>query len=162
MPSSPNHPYDAMTIERDAAGRLVYVSPSGERHTGVAPVRAFPLSHPEQGVSIVDTKGHELLWVDDLSDLPESARHLILEELTAREFRPCVTRIVSVSTFATPSTWHVETDRGNTQFVLKAEEDIRRLDRSRLLISSGNGVCYEVTDRWALDRGSRRLLERFM
>ena len=34
-----------------------------------------------------------------------------------------------VSSFATPCTWTVATDRGDTEFVLKGEEDIRRLRR---------------------------------
>jgi hypothetical protein len=42
---------------------------------------------------------------------------------------PVITRIVSVASFATPSTWQVETDRGTATLVLKGEEDIRRLTR---------------------------------
>ena len=79
------------------------------------------------------------------------------------EFVPTITRITRVSSFSTPSTWEVETDRGPAQFVLKAEEDIRRLrGRTALLIASGAGVHYAIADSTALDRASRRLLERFL
>ena len=54
-------------------------------------------------------------------------RGLLEEELALRDFVPEITRIHSVSSFGTPSTWEVETDRGATSFVLKGEEDIRRL-----------------------------------
>jgi hypothetical protein len=68
-----------------------------------------------------------------------------------------------VSTFSTPSTWVVETDRGPTSLVLKVEEDIRRLGgRGRLLISSGHGIVFLVPDLTQLDRHSIRLLERFL
>ena len=40
---------------------------------------------------------------------------------------PEIRRITGVSGYATPCTWHVETNKGNTSFILKAEEDIRRL-----------------------------------
>ncbi len=149
-------------LERDAKGRLVCVAGGGTRTLAVVPVRAFPLSNPDEGISLIDTHGHEVLWIDRLEDLPAPSRALLLEDLSAREFRPTISRIVSVSTFSTPSTWRVETDRGTTNIILKAEEDIRRLDAARLLITSSDGVCYEVKDRWALDRGSRKLLERFL
>ena len=87
---------------------------------------------------------------------------MLEEELVAREFAPEIQRIKSVSTFSTPSTWVVETDRGETSFVLKGEEDIRRLQGPTLMISGGSGVQFVVRDRLALDRASRRLLERFL
>jgi hypothetical protein len=149
-------------VERDDAGRLTHVALDGTRSVGVVPVRAFPLSAPEAGISIVDTRGHEVMWLDSLDELPAPARAVLEDELRQREFRPVIERIGAVSTFATPSVWTVETDRGATRFTLKAEEDIRRLQGARLLITSEDGVCYEIRDRWALDRASRRLLERFL
>jgi hypothetical protein len=152
----------ALNLTRDAAGQLVHVDADGGRSVGVMPVRAFPLSEPGTGISLVDTRGREVVWIESLADVTVPARALIEDELSQREFRPIVQRIVGVSTFATPSTWSVETDHGDTSFVLKAEEDIRRLQGARLLITSSDGVCYEIADRWALDRASRRLLERFL
>ena len=67
-----------------------------------------------------------------------------------------------MSSFGTPSTWTVETDRGNTSFVLKGEEDIRRLKGNALLIAASEGVQYRIADMTALDKASRRLLERFL
>ena len=75
---------------------------------------------------------------------------------------PVLERLLSVSTFSTPSTWTVQTDRGATQFVLKGEEDIRRLDGGALLVTDAHGVSYRVRDRLGLDRHSRRLIERFL
>ena len=82
--------------------------------------------------------------------------------LGAHEFRPRILRLRSVSTFSTPSTWQVDTDRGPTTFVLKGEEDIRRLPDGALLISDSHGIGYRLADPRALDRRSRRLLERFL
>ena len=76
---------------------------------------------------------------------------------------PQVQRLVSVSSFSTPSTWQIETDRGPTQFVLKGEEDIRRLEgRRKLMIASEEGIHFLVPDVQALDKASRKLLERFL
>lgn len=159
----PSLPTTSLPLHRDAHGRLVLTLPDGTAHPGVLPVRAFPLAAPEEGLSLVGPDGHELLWLNRLDELPAESRSLVQEELAAREFVPTITRIASVSSFSTPSTWDVETDRGPTQFVLKAEEDIRRLrGRTALLIASSAGVQYAIADSTALDRASRRLLERFL
>ncbi|CAN5712810.1 DUF1854 domain-containing protein [soil metagenome] len=149
-------------LERDSHGCLVYVNASGERSIGVVPVRAFPIVAPSHGVSLVDTHGHEVVWIDALHALPTSARSLIEAELAVRDFMPRITRLTHVSSFSTPSVWHVTTDRGDTEFTLKVEEDIRRLEGGALLISSSHGLQFKVQDVAQLDRHSRRLLERFL
>ncbi|MEY4764214.1 MAG: hypothetical protein RI907_887 [Pseudomonadota bacterium] len=156
------HAAQDWTLSRNPAGRLVFTSLTGEAHEGVMPVRAFPLTAPEAGLSLVGPDGHELLWVDHVNDLPAAARQLVEEELAVREFAPVVHQLKHVSTFATPSTWDVETDRGPTSFVLKSEDDIRRMPQGKLLITAGQGLTFVVTDRFALDKHSRKLLERFL
>jgi hypothetical protein len=149
-------------LERDAFGHLVLIEAEGVRHVGVVPVRAFPLSAPDEGLSLVGSQGRELLWIDRLDELPEPVRALLVEDLAAREFAPTLLKLHKVSSFGVPSTWTVSTDRGDAQFVLKAEEDIRRLDGGALLIASAHGVQFRIPDVKALDRGSRKLLERFL
>jgi hypothetical protein len=151
-----------LALERDAAGRLVFTDANGEPHAGVVPVRAFPIAAPDEGISLVNTEGHEVAWVDDLRTVAPATRALLQEELALRDFVPEITRLKSVSSFGTPSVWTVETDRGETSFILKGEEDIRRLARTGLLIAGSQGVPYSVRDMTALDRASRRLLERFL
>jgi hypothetical protein len=149
-------------LERHASGRLLLTDSQGRQHLGVVPVRAFPIAAPDEGISLIGSEGHELAWLERLDDLPPELRQLLEEEMALRDFVPEITRIHSVSSFGTPSTWAVETDRGATSFVLKGEEDIRRLSRQSLLIAAGHGVHFSVKDMGALDRASRRLLERFL
>lgn len=149
-------------IHRNPHGQLVCIDAQGQVHVGVVPVRAFPITAPDEGLSLVAPEGHEVAWIDRLQALAEPTRALIEEELAQREFMPEITRLVAVSSFATPSTWQVETDRGPTQLVLKGEEDIRRLPGGRLLIADRAGVSFLIRDPAALDRSSRRLLDRFL
>ncbi|CAN5917998.1 DUF1854 domain-containing protein [soil metagenome] len=149
-------------IERDAFGRLVLIDAESVRHVGIVPVRAFPLSAPDAGVSLVGSDGKEVLWLDRLDDVPPEARALLAQDLAVRDFAPTLLRLHKVSSFGVPSTWTVSTDRGETSFVLKAEEDIRRLDGGALLIASAHGVQFRIPDTKALDRASRKLLERFL
>lgn len=150
------------TLARDTHGRLNLTAADGTVHQGVVAVRAFPISAPDGGLSLVSADGHELQWIDRLADLPHHTRELINAELAVREFTPMIQRINEVSTFSTPSTWTVETDRGRTQLVLKSEDDIRRLGNGRLLISTAQGLQFGIAQTADLDRHSRKLLERFL
>ena len=151
-------------LARNPLGRLDYTAADGTRHEGVVPVRAFPIAAPSEGISIVSTEGKELAWIDHLDQLAANERALIDDELASREFVPVIHKLLRVSTFSTPSTWDLETDRGPTQLVLKGEEDIRRLpgNRASLLITSGHGIVFLVRDLLAMDKHSKKLMERFL
>jgi len=149
-------------LTRNAYGRLVLTTPQGEVHEGVSPVRAFPVQAPEDGISLVSTDGKEVGWIDRIEDLPAAAGALVREELTGREFMPEIARINSVTSFATPCTWSVATDRGETEFVLRGEEDIRRLTVDTLLISDIHGIHYLIRDLRELDKHSKKIIDRFL
>jgi hypothetical protein len=149
-------------LSRNPSGRLVFTEVNGAAREGVVPVRAFPITAPDGAIALVDQHGHELAWIEQLSDLPEEVRDIVETELATREFIPEIRRIRDVSSFATPSTWRVETDRGNTSFILKGEEDIRRLAPPSLLIADSHGVQFLIHDRFALDYHSRKILDRFL
>ena len=149
-------------LQHDARGRLTFTGENGQLHESVVPVRAFPIAAPDEGVALVDPHGHELAWIDRLSELPQPLRALIENELASREFMPVIKQIESVSSYATPSTWQIVTDHGDTALVLKGEEDIRRLAPPALLIADSNGINYLIHDRYALDKTSRKILDRFL
>jgi len=150
-------------LERTDFGKLILINALGERFTGVLPVRALPIRAPDEGISLLSTDGHEVAWVDRLSDLPAAYQGLIEDELARREFMPVLHRILEVSSFSTPCTWTVETDRGRTEFVLRGDEDIRRIGTGRsLLVADAHGIHYLVPDQKALDAHSKRILDRFL
>ena len=153
------------SLRKDAYGNLDLVWSDGEVVSRVTPVRAFPFSDPEHGFSLVDSESHEVLWLDSINELKAEDRTLVDEVLAAREFMPVITRIESVSSFNTPSTWQVDTEQGKTQLVLKGEEHIRRINGmggSNLLISDNHGIQFLIKDVTQLDKHSRRLLDRFL
>lgn len=150
------------SLTRNPFGRLVFTGDDGHCCENVVPVRAFPISDPQQGIALVDPHGHELAWIENLHDLADEARQLLEEELASREFMPRIQRIHRVSSFATPSTWEIDTHHGATELVLKGEEDIRRLASPALLIADSHGIHYLIPDRFALDPHSRKLLDRFL
>ena len=149
-------------LTRNAFGRLVLTMPLGQVFEGVVPVRAFPIQSPEDGIALMHTDGHEALWIDRLDALPEPAQGLIREELASREFMPEILSIESVTSFSTPCTWHVLTDRGDTRFVLRGDEDIRRVGLTVLLVTDSHGIQFLIRDREKLNKESRKILDRFL
>jgi hypothetical protein len=152
----------AFNLRRDPFGKLVLTNAEGEEFVGVAPVRSFPVQAPSRGISLVREGGKEVAWIEDLEQATPEVRALVTEELEGREFMPEILSIKGVSSFATPCTWTVRTDRGDTEFVLKGEEDIRRLGAYSLLIADSHGIHFLIRDMFAVDKGSRKILDRFL
>jgi hypothetical protein len=150
------------TLSKNTFGQLCLRTEDGQFYEQVLPVKAFPISLPGECIALVDRDGHELVWLENLNQISADNQVIIKEELANREFMPVLTRISEVSSFATPSTWTVETSRGATQFVLKGEEDIRRISKDTYLISDNHGVQYLIENIQLLDKHSRRLLDRFL
>ena len=151
-----------MSLERNPLGRWVWTDVSGLRHEQVVVVRAYPVTAPDQGVGVMDMEGHELAWFDRLDQVAEPLQARLREAIGEREFLPEIQRLKAVSSLVTPSVWTVQTSRGEARFMLKGEEDIRRLTGKSLIVSDADGVQYLIRDPLALDKPSRKLLDRFM
>jgi hypothetical protein len=152
----------SISLRRDAWGRLVLVDSAGAEHVDVAPVRAFPHSDPEGGVAIVDDAGTELAWIERLDAAPVVLREQIEAAFAENDFVPRISKIHRVLSATEPSQWDVETDRGRTEFVVKNDDDVRRLDARRAIVVDSNGIRYMIDDTRELDAYSRRMLERFL
>lgn len=157
-------PLDQLQLRHEGLGRLSLIGTGGQAATPVVAVRAFPLQAPDEGIALVGDSGAELVWIDHLNVLNPGARQAVTAALAARDFMPKITRMLGVSTFATPSVWTVETDRGPAELVLKGEEDLRILPGPgpRVLITSSHGLVYVIPDLSGLDRKSKKMLERFL
>lgn len=154
--------FDDFKLIRNPAGQLQLTTRNNEVHSGVYPVRAFPISAVDEGLSLLNREGHEVAWINQLSELPDDIRILVSEELMQREFIPVIRRISHVSSFATPSTWQLMTNRGEATLTLKSEDHIRRLSQTSLLISDSHGVDFIIQEIDQLDKHSRKLLDRFL
>ena len=149
-------------LQRNSFGKLVLTNSAGEVFEGVSPVRAFPIQAPDKGISMVLSNGKEVGWIDDVNGLPIEVRELVMDELEGREFMPEILHVTRVSSFATPCTWYVSTDRGETEFTLKGEEDIRRIGAASLLIADNHGINFLIRDMYTIDNHTRRILDRFL
>ena len=138
------------------------VDADGREFHDVEPVRAFPLSAPQCGISLCDPQGHEILYIDDFAALPDDVRTVLEHELQRREFVPEIQRIVRISAHSGPAEWQVETDRGPTTFLLDDEDNVWPLGLDRLLLIDSHGIRYLINDVDRLDAASRRILDRYL
>lgn len=152
----------AFRLSRDSQGKLILSDVYQQISHQVTLIRSFPISAPDEGIALVDPQGNELMWIENLQDLPMEWREFIGEELANWDFMPEIKHIDSVTSFITPCIWRVKTDRGDTQFKLKGEEAIRRLSSNSLLITDQYGIHFLIRDRKKLDRQSAKLLDRFL
>jgi hypothetical protein len=152
----------AFSLAFDPFGKLVVTLADGSQHVGAVVARAFPIATPDRAISILSAEGKELAWVERLSDLSDLQRAVVSQALQSREFMPEILRLDGVNSFSTPSVWRVQTSRGPTEFVLKGEEDIRRLSTNTLIVADAHGVQFLIRDLPALDRHTRKLLDRFL
>jgi len=153
---------DAFSLSFNPMGELVVRLADNTKHTKAVVVRAFPIAEPDHSISILSAEGKELVWIDDLAGVSVENRQVIERALQMREFMPEILRLDGVNSFSTPSTWRVQTNRGPTTFVLKGEEDIKRLSTTTLIVADAHGVQFLIRNLPALDRHTRKLLDRFL
>jgi hypothetical protein len=149
-------------LHSDPWGRLVLTDTQGREHVGAEPVRAFPITDPAHGISICDAEGRELVWIDDLDQVPQPSRGTLEEALARRQFLPTLRRVLKVHGSTEPCEWDIETDRGRTRLHLKSDEDVRRLAGHRAIVTDAHGIRYLIPDLRDLDTASRRALERYL
>ena len=149
-------------LEKDVFGNIRLILDGGQSYNQVRIIRAFPISDPENGFSIVNQDGHELVWFESINQLSEDNQRIAHASLEQIEFIPVISKINDLNTYALPSIWDIETDRGVTKLKLKTEQDIRRVSSEALLITDANGIQYLIKNRKTLDKFSKKVLDRFM
>ncbi len=155
--------YHGFAIERDIHGQLMLMLADGTCLHGIEVIRPFPISAPEEYISICNAEGHEVLRIDDLHLLPPQMSEMIRNELARQEFIPIVTSIEAVDAEADILRWRVMTDRGSTTFLMEdSDNDIRRLGLYRVMLVDTCGIHYLIPDMQQIDNSSRRILARYL
>lgn len=125
----------------------------------VSVARAFPLSHPEEYISLRDGAGKELGLLRRLKDLPRDARALVEEELWRRYFQPQIEAILSLTERFGVATWKVRTNRGEHEFFTRNVRDsVAELGPQHYMVTDVDGNRYEIPDLTKLDPRSASLL----
>jgi hypothetical protein len=109
-----------------------FTTAAAKLHEGVVPVRAFPIAAPGEGIALVGPDGHELP-AGSTASTPARRHCGNWCRKNSAGASSCPRSAASAASPASPrpSTWQVDTDRGETSLVLWGEEFIRRLGKSK-------------------------------
>lgn len=122
--------------------------------------RLYPLSRPEQWISLSLPAGGELGVIEDLSHLDPDSLTAARAALDQRYLVPLIRRVLACRQQFDLLEWQVETDRGATTFVTRnARENVQRPYPGRIALTDVGGNRFDIVDVEALDAASRRLVE---
>ena len=161
-------------IFRRSEGNLISLTltqPDGtvEEFERVVPVRAFPITDPDEFISIKEPdsrekgKGAELGLIRRMSDFDADTQALLREELDRRYFTPVITRLTGVKEKFGYFYWDAETTAGKISFVMtNVSSNIRTLEDGRVFIHDIDGNCFEIPDPAKLDKASLKKIEIYL
>jgi hypothetical protein len=150
---------------------LTLLHETGEREVfeRIVPVRAFPISDPDDYISIrePDSKDHgkglEIGMITHLPDLDKDTVALITEELDKRYFTPELLKIYSTTEKFGYLNFDAETSAGRVSFVMvNPYSNFRTLEDGRVFIYDIDGNCFRISDPQKLDRHSFRMIEIYL
>lgn len=146
-------------ISRNQFAELEAELPDGSVHAPVEPVRTFPLTQPDQYISLLDAYKNELGLIEDINQLQKADQAILVEELEKCYFMPKITKIHALEGRFGVTQWDAETEVGSVSFDLRSRNDITSLDSGRVLIKDVDGNRYEIVNYHQLDPKSVALLE---
>ena len=140
-----------------------------EHFERVVPVRAFPISDPDEFISIrlpetrENKKATEIGMIRRMSDFDSESVALINDELARRYFTPEIAKINGVKEKFGYMYWEVDTSAGKVSFVLNNPySNIRTLEDGRVFIFDIDGNCFMISDPAKLDKASYKRIEIYL
>lgn len=130
----------------------------------VKPTWAAPLSHPKRFLALMNGKGEEIdTIVDPQKDLTPASLEAVQEEIAKRYLTATVASIISAKGEFGSTYWHVESDRGERDFVTQSlQENAQWLTPTHLLLIDVDGNRFEILDTSGLDSKSKLILETIL
>ena len=135
----------------------------------VLPVRAFPITEPDEFISVrePDTRekgrGAEIGMIRKMSDFDERTQELLLSELDRRYFIPVIKKINKVQEKFGYLYFDVETVAGKVSFVMNNPySNFRTFEDGRMFLYDIDGNCFEITDPNKLDKASLKRIEIYL
>ena len=135
-------PGDFELFEQGGVFRLTM--PDEISYIQVYAFRTYPLSHPDQYISLRDGED-EIGILKDLAEFDSGTQAIVYELLARRYFVPRVLKIVSTKQRYGGMTWQVETDRGARTIITKGlHEALTENGPGRYFITDTDSNRFEV------------------
>jgi hypothetical protein len=152
---------DCIRITRNSLGELL-LERDGEEPRAVKPVRALPLTEPQDWIGLMDEDGKPVHMVRSLQELDADSRDVLANELDRLYFLPKILCIHQVSEEYGVLRVDVDTDKGPRTFEVRTREHIRFLPNGRILLRDLDGNRYEIPCVNRLDAHSQMLAETYL
>ena len=135
---------------------------NGEILSDLEPRRLFPLSNPNEYITLLDSKEKEKALIKSLASITEESRTAIEDCFGDYDMIPQITAVRAVEDKLGTLKWKVMTDRGEVSFSIRnRHSDIKVLDGNRLFVRDSNDNRY-ASDLEKLDKASMRLIFSYL
>ena len=136
---------------------------SGEKIAGLEPRRLFPVTGPEQYISLLDENEVEQMIIRSLDSLDKQSADAVRSCLTDYYRIPIITAVNSFTDKFGLLTLFCETNLGSASIIVKNRySDIKVLSGKRILIKDSSDNRYEIPDLNDLDRRSSGIISNFI
>ena len=143
--------------------RLRMTVPDTMSYISVKPAWSAPLSRPGCFLALLNGKGEEITTISDPSDLSESSRKAVMEELHRRYLTATVLSIPHAKVEYGSTYWRAETSRGHRDFVCQSlQENAIWLSDNHLLLIDVDGNRFEIPDVTKLNAESRKYIQSIL
>lgn len=151
-----HHPRD-LRIRQSPNGSLLLETPN----LGTVVVKAtsaFPLTMPGRYACLKSVDGVEIACIREPAELETASRAVLEQALAGSDFVPEVHRLRKVGSAGDRTLFAAETDKGQTQFEIRADEDLRAFPPRGMLLTDVHGTKHRIGDVSQLDSASRSVL----
>lgn len=122
--------------------------------------RCFPLTSPDEFLSVQDSSGAEVGILRSLTGLSSQSRAILDSYMDRRYFTPQILKIHGLEQDASMWLWQVSTQRGAATFYIRGVRDsVHEVAPKRWQIHSIDGQRFEIRDFEELDAKSQDLFE---
>ncbi len=157
---------DDLRVEWQGCGVLTCSLTDGKILRDVRCTMLFPLSHPQEYISLhVEKDGAtwELGIVVDMKSWPADQRRIVRQAVQESYFIPEITDILAVVKRYGLQEWRVVCDRGEREFcVVHAKDNIQTTGRGIILITDIEKCRYKILDSAKLPARAQQELDRAM
>lgn len=141
-------------LSRNLEG-ILELEENGSKYAGVKLIRRFPLTLPDQYISVRSHSDEEITMIKDLSLLEDNSRREAEKELQQYYMIPTINRIVSVTRAGSEWAWDVDTSYGRTTFrINEMHESVHPLSLVSWLLSDIEGRRFIILNIQELDESS--------
>lgn len=145
---------------RKTEGGFISLTINGKEYERVNFYRAFPLSKPDEYISVRDNDKNEICLIRNINELSQEYAQLVKMDLDRRYFTPEIIKINTVKDEYGYVYMNMLTDSGERSVTIpNGSSNFIRLSDVRLILIDIDGNRFGIEDYLKLDEKSVRLLE---